>query len=233
MTQKRRHNYNTYQQGSLWDDKATKAIQQQAVQSKLRHSLTESGAAYRLVMGANALAQWKQGILNYQLRVRDCLKQQDTHGNIRGTLGGEQGLLISVPTDVPSNLPPKTAFDPFDLPLYPAEFYRLPCQGEPNLAANDACIYFVLDQAAQLLLYIGETCRSQKRWQGIHDCKRYIQNYQALHYQHQQPTAVVMAFVWDVPQAAPLRRELEQHLIQLWRSPFNRESWQYWQTPFV
>ncbi len=47
----------------------------------------------------------------------------------------------------------------------------------PAGRSSDACIYFVIDSAARLLLYVAETCRSNKRWKGTHDCKRYIEKY--------------------------------------------------------
>jgi hypothetical protein len=187
-----------------------------------------------LTMGVNALEQWKQGVLNHQLRVRTTIRNQ-VDGVVRygqGTLLEQDASAENLSTNWTENLTGKTFLDPFDLPVYPAEFYRLPQESSPKLGGNDACIYFVIDQAAQLLLYVGETGRSQQRWQGNHDCKHYIQNYQRLHYQHQKNVAVVMAFAWDVPQLSRQRQHLEQQLIQLWRSPFNRENWQYWQTPF-
>jgi len=240
------HGYE-YQQGSLWGDQETKAIQQETVRSKLRQTLADGKGTYRLTMGVNALEHWKQGVLNHQLRIRTAIRSQVDGGSRYGQgvlldqdasaegLGIEGLGLNGVENQVADgteNCTGKPLLDPFDLPVYPAEFYRLPQGASPNLGGNDACIYFVIDQAAQLLLYVGETCRSQKRWQGNHDCKRYIQNYQGLHYQHQKNVAVVMAFAWDVPQSSRQRQHLEQQLIQLWRSPFNRENWQYWQTPF-
>jgi hypothetical protein len=117
--------------------------------------------------------------------------------------------------------------DPFALALHSFSFFRLPVDGPGN-----ACIYFVLDTAAELVLYIGETCRSNKRWKGHHDCKRYVDNYQSLHYQHGLSTAVNIAFWWDAPVQTKPRQQLELSLILKWRSPFNRESWSLWGRPF-
>ncbi|WP_200819432.1 hypothetical protein [Tolypothrix sp. NIES-4075] len=52
--------------------------------------------------------------------------------------------------------------DPLTLQLQSMSFYRMPasCPGE-------ACLYFVVDFAAGLILYVGETCRSNKRWKGM------------------------------------------------------------------
>jgi hypothetical protein len=106
-------------------------------------------------------------------------------------------------------------------------FYRLPAD-----SSGEACIYLVIDSAVGLLLYVGETCRSNKRWKGTHDCKRYIENYQDLHYQHKLSCAVNMAFWWDAPAQTRARQQLELSLIQKWRSPFNKENWVLWGQPF-
>jgi hypothetical protein len=36
----------------------------------------------------------------------------------------------------------------------------------PASCLGDACLYFNIDSAASLVLYVGETCRSNKRWKG-------------------------------------------------------------------
>jgi hypothetical protein len=102
----------------------------------------------------------------------------------------------------------------------------------PASCPGDACLYFVVDSAVELILYIGETCRSNKRWKGIHDCKDYIKSYQSLHYQYGLKTAVNIAFWWDTPVQTRPRQQLEQALIQKWKSPFNKENWQRWGQPF-
>lgn len=163
-----------------------------------------------LVMDKLALMRWKSRIFDYQQQVRESKPAQQT------TL---------------FNLPPThcdfSSIDPFSLRPNPMSFYRLPA-GSPG----ESCVYFVIDSAAPLLLYIGETCRSNKRWKGTHDCKRYIEKYQGLHYQHQLSCAVNMAFWWDTPTNTKSRQQLELALIQLWRSPFNRENWQWYGQPF-
>ncbi|MBV8884293.1 MAG: hypothetical protein JO235_09900 [Chroococcidiopsidaceae cyanobacterium CP_BM_RX_35] len=80
----------------------------------------------------------------------------------------------------------------------------------------------MLDTTAQLILYTGETCRSNQRWKGRHDCKHYLDNYQSLHYQNGLKTAINMAFWWGAPANTRARQQLELSLIQKWRSPFNR-----------
>ncbi|MEP0858854.1 GIY-YIG nuclease family protein [Trichocoleus sp. DQ-U1] len=168
-----------------------------------------------LLMDADALVRWKGQIAAHQQRARDSKPAQQVT------------LLDFAELDfAPAHCEPDR-IDPFSLRLCPTLFYRLPVDG-----AGEACIYFVLDNAAGLILYIGETCHSSKRWKGTHDCKRYIEKYQDLHYQYGLKTAVTMAFWWDAPAKAQPRQQLEQALIQKWKSPFNKENWQRWGQPF-
>ena len=161
-------------------------------------------------MDAQALARWKSQIYDYQQRVRESQPAQQT-------------TLFEV---VSTHCDPDR-IHPLSLHLRPMSFYRLPAD-----SPGEACIYFVIDSAAQLLLYVGETCRSNKRWKGTHDCKRYIEKYQDLHYQHKLSCAVNMAFWWDAPVDTRPRQQLELALIQKWRSPFNKENWERWGQPF-
>lgn len=163
-----------------------------------------------LVMDKLALVRWKSQIYDYQQRTRESQPVQ-------------QVALFEV---APAHCDPDK-INPFSLRLSPISFYRLPADSR-----GDACIYFVIDSAAQLLLYVGETCRSNLRWKGIHDCKRYIESYQSLHHQHELSHAVNIAFWWDAPVDTRPRQQLELALIQKWRSPFNKESWKLWGQPF-
>ena len=74
--------------------------------------------------------------------------------------------------------------------------------------------------------------RSNKRWQGTHDCKGYLDKYQSLHYQHGLSCAVNIVFWWNVPAVARARQQMELELIERWRSPFNKENWTLWGAPF-
>ena len=176
-------------------------------------SFKDSGVSYG--MGIDSLQIWKEAIANHQ---NSAITTRPT----------TQTSLF----DLPSNHCDPDAINPFGLTFHPAEFYRL-----PTMDAGDACIYFVIDLMATarspLLLYIGETCRSSKRWQGVHDCKRYVMNYRELHYTHSIPTQIVMSFWWDAPSKSSQRQKLERELITKWRSPFNKENWQTWGTPFI
>lgn len=177
-----------------------------------RNRLHDSSPIY--TMGSQSLQSWKQAIAKYQSAITKAIPVHQT------------SLF-----DLPSNHCDPHAIDPFKLPIQPAEFYRLP---SPD--SGDACIYFVIDFTKlelPVLLYIGETCRSHQRWKGVHDCKRYVLNYRELHTTHNLPTQIVMTFWWDAPSATRPRQQLERTLIEKWRSPFNKENWNFWGTPFV
>jgi hypothetical protein len=123
-------------------------------------------------MDAPALVRWKSQIYDYQQRAKASqLLQQTT-------------LFDLAPVHCDPDI-----IDPFSLGLSPMSFYRLPAD-----SPGDACIYFIIDSAAGLLLYVGETCRSNLRWKEVHDCKRYIESYQSLHHQHGLSHAVNIAF---------------------------------------
>jgi len=173
----------------------------------------DSSANYE--MGSQSLQIWKQAIAKYQ-------------SSITTMIPAVQTSLF----DMPSSHCDPHVINPFALPIQSAEFYRLPSRD-----SDDACIYFVIDLTSEtqspVLLYIGETCRSHKRWKGIHDCKRYLLNYRELHTTHNLPIQVVMTFWWNAPSATRPRQQLERILIEKWRSPFNKENWRFWGTPFM
>lgn len=173
-------------------------------------SYTPAGKPDALPMDLNALLQWKSRIVAHQQRAKDNKPVQQT-------------TLFDI---APVHFDPD-AIDPFSLSLCPMSFYRLPVDN-----SGFACIYFMVDSAADLILYIGETCRSNQRWRGVHDAKRYLSLYQDLHYRHGLKTAVNMAFWWDTPAETKPRQQLELSLIMMWRSPFNKENWSLWGRPF-
>lgn len=161
------------------------------------------------VMDAKTLQQWKSRVFTYQQRIRNTeLPQQ-----------------VSL-FDVPSSHCNPEEIDPFELHLQSMAFYRMPD------TYGQAALYFVIDSASEILLYIGETKHSNQRWKGVHDCKDYIGSYQELHYRYQLETAVNIAFWWDAPVDRKPRQTLEQKMIQKWRSPFNKEMWEIWGQPF-
>jgi len=162
-----------------------------------------------LVMDAPALEQWKYRIFIYQQQVRKSQAPQ-------------QVTLFDLTV---SHCDPER-IDPFNLHLQSMAFYRMPDQ------CSQAALYFVIDSTSDLLLYIGETCRSNQRWKGVHDCKDYISSYLDLHYRYGMTTAVNIAFWFDTPMDRKVRQTLERTLIQKWRSPFNKEMWSIWSQPF-
>nr|WP_230967136.1 GIY-YIG nuclease family protein [Nostoc commune] len=149
-------------------------------------------------MSADALLKWKSQILDYQQRVRE-------------TQPAKQVTLF----DITPNHCDLDAIDPFTLPLQSMAFYRMPTD------AGSAAIYFVIDNAIPLLLYVGETRRSGKRWKGEHGCKQYLDSYHSLHHHYGLQREVSIAFWWDTPIHRRARQELELNLILKWRSPFN------------
>jgi hypothetical protein len=161
-------------------------------------------------MSQDALQRWKSEIVDYQHRVRESKPVKQT------------ALFDIAPTHCDPD-----KIDPLTLRLVPMSFYRMPAS-----SPGEACLYFVIDSAVDLILYIGETCRSNKRWKSIHDCKDYIDSYQSLHYQYALKTAVNIAFWWEASVERKPRQELEQVLIQKWKSPFNKEMWERWGQPF-
>ena len=98
---------------------------------------TSASRPKSLSMDADALVQWK---------TRIAAHQQQTKEN-----QPEQGTLFDM---AKAHVEPDK-IDPFNLRPYPMSFYRLPVD-----SPGEACIYFVVDNAARLVLYIGETSKS-------------------------------------------------------------------------
>lgn len=156
------------------------------------------------------LTAWKQRIHNFQQTVKTDA------GNAQGNLFGESA---PIPVD---------DIEPFTLPQRNAEFWR-----EQFTDAGNAALYFVVDHEADLLLYVGETIKANQRWKGTHDCKRYILNYVAAHRAAQLPVQVNIGFWPYAPEDRKTRQSIESDLIRKWRSPFNKENWRQWATPFI
>ncbi|NCJ07661.1 GIY-YIG nuclease family protein [Synechococcales cyanobacterium C] len=162
----------------------------------------------RLQMSAAALQEWKQRVFRFQQQVQ--------------SQPIAQGSLFSREPN------PALELNPFELRQQNTEFWRwrVSDAGEPSL-------YFVIDAEVPILLYVGETGKAHQRWKGVHDCKRYLANYRELHYQLQIPTQLQIGFWPCAPQLTRDRQQLERQFIHTWRSPFNKENWQHWGTPFV
>jgi hypothetical protein len=164
-----------------------------------------------LAISQTALQDWKQRIFDYQQQVRI-------------TEPMEQGSLFEM------SAPQQQAdeINPFTLPQQNTQFWRWKASD-----TGVAALYFVVDYELPLLLYVGETVKSNQRWKGEHDCKRYLLNYRQAHYQHQLPSALGIAFWSQAPTETKSRQRLESDLIFRWRSPFNKENWKFWSTPFT
>ena len=161
-------------------------------------------------MSKEALLKWKSRIFKHQQRT------------------------LNTPTPQQTSLfePPRShcdsdAINPFELKLHNAQFYRLREHQER------ICIYFIIDNAMPLLLYVGETMQTAKqRWNGTHDCKDYITNYVELHRKYDLDVKVCSAFWHDTPENRTGRLKLESALIKRWQSPFNKENWSKYGKPF-
>ena len=165
----------------------------------------------QLVMSRQKLIKWKQRIFNHQNKVRQAPPEQAT-------------LFDAVPQSTADKI------DPFNLKLHNPQFYRMPEQ------EDECCLYFILDMALPLLLYVGETKQTARdRWGGSgtnHYCERYISNYISLHRQYELQAQVCAAFYYGVPEDTRSRQKIESELIHKWRSPFNKQCWKWWGQPF-
>ncbi|MGB3312766.1 MAG: GIY-YIG nuclease family protein [Nodosilinea sp.] len=159
---------------------------------------------------ADELQGWKQRVAQFQ-------------ATVRSGPAIAQGSLFDL-----AEASPASTLDPFTLSPQNAEFWRGQFQ-ESGVPA----LYFVVDHEADLLLYVGETVKSNQRWKGVHDCKRYILSYVAAHRSHSLAVAVNIGFWPHAERDRKARQTLELELIQRWRSPFNKENWATWSTPFV
>jgi hypothetical protein len=163
-------------------------------------------------MSADTLQAWKQRVFRHQCQVKIGQVVQ------QGTLFDSQPTVAEIAESI----------GPFDLPQRNAEFWRWKFEDE-----GVAALYFVIDHELPILLYVGETVKSNQRWKGEHDCKRYILNYVSAHRAHGLSSTVNIGFWSNAPVNTSDRQKLELALIHKWRSPFNKENWSYWNTPFT
>lgn len=169
-----------------------------------------------LQISGKTLQTWKQRIFAFQQQVQ--IQPAVQQGSLFEVAGGDR----SNPNPAPDSI------DPFKLPQQNTEFWRWKA-----VDAGVAALYFVIDYELPLLLYVGETIKSNQRWKGEHDCKRYLINYVTAHRSHDLPVKVNIGFWAQAPVRTRLRQQLELALIDRWRSPFNKENWEFWQTPFI
>jgi len=170
-----------------------------------------------LPMSREQLIRWKDSIFAYQQTVKVTPPPQQT------SLFESANTTWHQPDEI----------DPFALPSHSSLFWRQASFAEPLDSSNQGCLYFILDRSIPLLLYVGETkLTPNQRWQGTHDCKDYILQYIELHRRHQLVVEVVSAFWPHIPPQKKILQQWERHLIFKWRSPFNKECWQWWGKPF-
>ena len=167
-------------------------------------------------MSNELIENWQKKLYNFQSSI---FKQSNENLN-------QGSLFESLNTSLDNN------FDPLKLSPLPLSFWRWPSQ--PH---DGASIYLVMDKPEKLnsniILYIGETISSEKRWKGEHDCKSYLASYtEALSFAGLR-SQLSIRFWKDVPKGTKPRRRLEQFLIQKWLPPFNKETRDRWQTPFT
>ncbi|MEL7330970.1 MAG: GIY-YIG nuclease family protein, partial [Cyanobacteria bacterium J06560_2] len=175
-------------------------------------------------LNGTELKDWKHRIIRFQTQLEPSVQQGDLFGlsPLESTLGSTPGA-----TDIASSI------EPFNLRRQNTEFWRWRFED-----VGVAAMYFVIDYAATssqspLLLYVGETVKSNQRWKGEHDCKRYLLNYRQAHYDNGLKSELGIAFWPEAPTERKARQQLESALILRWRSPFNKENWRFWNTPFV
>jgi hypothetical protein len=180
-------------------------------------SVADVSAGYRvapiepLQISVDELQSWKQRVFQHQQQVM--------------VNAPAQGSLFTLP---PTIADLTDCIDLFNLPRQNIEFWRWKADGE-----GVSALYFVVDDELPIVLYVGETVKSGLRWKGEHDCKRYILNYISAHRPHCLSVTVNISFWENAPTSTRDRQKLESALIHKWRSPFNKENWKYWNTPFV
>lgn len=177
-------------------------------------SLFEKKSAYNvnkseLFMNQEELSRWKLKIYEYQ---QQALTQKISQLSL---------------FDLTPNHHDADEINPFILKRYSSHFHRMPETGDHCL------IYFIIDDSLPILLYVGETKRTAKQRWISHDCKAYIMSYKELHRKHQLAEDVNASFWFATPTIRKHRLQLETQLIAKFRSPFNKESWQYWGQPFT
>ena len=171
----------------------------------------------KMVMDRDTLRQWKSKIRDYQQQAKN--QQQP-----------EQKTLFDLPRNTWETA---DEINPFDLKIFPADFYNHPESPEPLDDTNQGCIYFILDRYIPIILYIGITeITARKRCSGTHDCKTYLMRYLELHRTYNLTVHHAAAFWHHVPPQKKILREWETELISKWKPPFNYQCWHLWGQPF-
>ncbi|WP_143288216.1 sigma-70 family RNA polymerase sigma factor [Calothrix rhizosoleniae] len=150
------------------------------------------------------LNYWKSKIAAYQQQVRD--------------------MLVDI-TSLDSSL---ETIDPWNLELTPISGYK-----KLGDRLDNTCLYFVLDVAAGLILYIGAVQHRNKELVSTHKCKFDVENYTLLHNRYDLPTEVNIAWCWDIHMENQALPSLLETLVKQWKSPFNKENRHNWGQPFA
>jgi hypothetical protein len=171
----------------------------------------------KLLMSKDELIKWKARIAKLQKEVRDSKIEQ-------------QQQLFEVPKTTWHSW---EEIDPFSLRQHPFNFYRRPQLAEPPDETNHGVIYFIIDKAMPIILYIGETKKTATdRWTGVHYCKEYLKRYIQLHRDYQLETLPASAFWQHILPEKKILRQWEKSLIEKWLPPFNKQMWSKFGQPF-
>ncbi|MDS3859716.1 GIY-YIG nuclease family protein [Thermosynechococcaceae cyanobacterium BACA0444] len=199
-----------------------------------RQQLREAAATYTVQPG---LGLFPSQLLAWQQKIYDYQQSEATQSpSAQLSLFALEPANLEQPENQ-TNLPTRESttdqpltqiLNPFTLPQQNTEFWRW----QANTSGQPA-LYFVIDYQWPILLYVGETLDDQSRWRGEHGCKRYLQNYVTALRTVNLQVSVGIGFWPGAAADRKLRQQQERELIFHWRSPFNKENWQYWQTPFV
>ena len=155
-------------------------------------------------MDIKSLNYWKCKIAAYQQQVREMLVNITSPDSYFETI------------------------DPWNLELTPISGYN-----KLGDRFDNTCLYFVIDAAADLILYIGAVQRRNKQLVGTHKCKSDVEKYTRLHNRYDLPTSVNIAWCWDIPMENQTLPSLLDTLVKQWKSPFNQENRHNWGQPFA
>lgn len=107
--------------------------------------------------------------------------------------------------------------------------FSLPRKSMSSSRLNDrdfrgqACLYFICDAVANIILYVGTTSASESV-PTVSDCSRYIECYEDLNSEHGLKSTIKISYWSDVPLIHP-HHELVSMLTDKWKTPFNKEKW--------
>ncbi len=179
------------------------------------HAINDHSSNKELFLSSDVIRSWQRKIHLHQSKFF-----------LGNSVDHQQGSLFK------NSLSPIENFLPLELTPLPINFWRW-----PKSPHQGAAIYVIMDRpieiGSHILLYIGETIAADRRWKGVHDCKRYLNSYCEALSKADLTNQLSIRFWTDVPEDTRSRRSLEQGLIQRWWPPFNKETQSRWTTPFT